>query len=157
MKLKLSKLDAAKNQLEVAILLFFDDRDIVSVHTLTRASHEILEKLCSGKNIKSMHQEIMGSVIKERVQEFRAIVDEPKNFFKHSSRDASKMIEFDSQSSEFFLWDACRLYKSLTGEMPKNLYLFFLWFNLSHPDLFIAPEILGLLAEMAKSFHVKNP
>ena len=110
MTLELSKIDAAKNQLETAVRLFFhDDGDIVSIHTLVRASHEILERLCSGKNIKSMYEEIIENVKKDKVKELRAIVDEPKNFFKHSNRDSDKTLEFNPQSSEFFLWDACRL------------------------------------------------
>ena len=42
--MNISKLDAAKRQLETAVELFFNHKDPVSIHTLTRAVHEILEK-----------------------------------------------------------------------------------------------------------------
>ncbi len=44
-----TKLDAARRQLHTAIRLFFANEDMVSVHTLTRASHEILRTLLSAK------------------------------------------------------------------------------------------------------------
>jgi len=44
-KLKISKLDAAKRQLETAIRLYFNEADPVSVHTLAGAAHTISEIL----------------------------------------------------------------------------------------------------------------
>ena len=41
----ISKLDAAKRQLEMAIKLYFNDDDPISIHTLASASEEILMKL----------------------------------------------------------------------------------------------------------------
>jgi hypothetical protein len=40
-KLKISKLDAAKRQLEVAIRLYFYFGDPVAIHTLTAAAYNI--------------------------------------------------------------------------------------------------------------------
>ena len=42
---KVPKLDAAKRQLRTGIILFFEDADTVSVHTLTSAAQELLRDL----------------------------------------------------------------------------------------------------------------
>jgi hypothetical protein len=44
-KLSITKLDAARRQLETAITLWFHDADPVSVHTLAMAAHGILRAL----------------------------------------------------------------------------------------------------------------
>lgn len=44
-KLKISKLDAAKRQLETAIRLYFNSADPVSIHTLACAAHSIISDL----------------------------------------------------------------------------------------------------------------
>ncbi len=132
----ITKLDAAKNQLETAIQLFFQNGDAVSIHTLVRAAHEILEVLCAGKDKKSMMKGILENVKEDKVDELMATINEPKNFFKHATRDPAQKIEFNPESSDLFLWDGCKLYEALTGEMPKTFYLFNLWFSLSHPNLF---------------------
>jgi hypothetical protein len=154
--ISISKIDAAKSQLETAIQLFFQNGDAVSVHTLVRAAHEILEVLCAGKDKKSMMKEIMENVKEDKVDELTAIINEPKNFFKHASRDPAQEIEFNPESSDLFLWDGCKLYQALTGEMPKMLYLFNLWFNLSHPNLFANQDFKEILKWIAKSFNPGN-
>lgn len=44
-KLKISKLDAAKRQLETAIRLYFNEADPISIHTLAGAAHTILSDI----------------------------------------------------------------------------------------------------------------
>ena len=44
-KLAITKLDAARRQLETAITLWFHDADPVSVHTLVMAAHGFLKHL----------------------------------------------------------------------------------------------------------------
>jgi hypothetical protein len=46
---KITKLDAARRQLHTAIRLYFENRDLVSVLTLSRASHDILRTLLISK------------------------------------------------------------------------------------------------------------
>jgi hypothetical protein len=44
-KLKLSKLDCARRQLELAIELYFMERDPVSIHTLAGAARQLIEDI----------------------------------------------------------------------------------------------------------------
>jgi hypothetical protein len=43
--IKISKLDAARRQLDTAIELWFHDGDPISIHTLTSAAFEIIQDL----------------------------------------------------------------------------------------------------------------
>jgi hypothetical protein len=51
---KVSKLDAAKRQLETAIRLYFSDGDPVSIHTLTAAAYNILRDVTKQKGVELM-------------------------------------------------------------------------------------------------------
>ncbi len=44
-RVRVTKLDCAKRQIETAIMLFFENHDPVSAHTLTGAAYEILRGL----------------------------------------------------------------------------------------------------------------
>ena len=51
---KVSKLDAAKWQLETAIRLYFSDSDPVSIHTVTAAAYNILRDVTKQKGVELM-------------------------------------------------------------------------------------------------------
>ena len=49
----ITKLDAARRQLNQAIWLLFEDRDVVSIHTLACAATTILNDVAKAKKIRS--------------------------------------------------------------------------------------------------------
>ncbi|MGA2658601.1 MAG: hypothetical protein ABSH34_13945, partial [Verrucomicrobiota bacterium] len=51
--IRLSKLDAAVSQLNVALTFYLEDRELVSAVTLAGAAEEILGKLCEQKGMPS--------------------------------------------------------------------------------------------------------
>ena len=53
-KMYVSKLDAAKRQLDIAINLFFKNSDPISIHTLTAAAYEILAVIAKHENIQTI-------------------------------------------------------------------------------------------------------
>lgn len=136
MKVKITKLEAAKLQLETAIKLFFEDGDFVSIHTLARASHEILEALGKkqGKNtfIKEASDKF---IVKERREEVMVKLNEAKNYFKHSDRDPDKILEFNPDFSTYFLWDAARMYHILTSGLSKEMAIYQTWFSIKNPEV----------------------
>ena len=57
----LTKLDVARRQLAVAIRLFFDDRDTVSVYTLATNAWEIVDALCKFLDVDSLSKQTRGN------------------------------------------------------------------------------------------------
>lgn len=113
MKIFLTKLDCAKRQLETAIDLFFRSGDPVSIHTLTRASHEILQTLCEKQGVHSSLFCDLQMIKEEYRIEVKQALNKAKNFFKHAERDPDEVIVFNPEVSEFYIWDACRMYMFL--------------------------------------------
>ena len=123
----ITKLDAAKKQLETAIRLYFNDADSISIHTLACAAHEVL---CSINKKRGNHPTIMSDhLIKEPHKKmFREMLNEAKNFFKHADKDPDAVVEFNPETNEYYLLDACETYEILTGEKYPHFIIFRGWF-----------------------------
>jgi hypothetical protein len=136
--LRIAKTEAARRQLETAVLLYFNDKDPVSIHTLTWAAHEIISRL----NQKRGGAPLMldGRMVKEEFkEEMRKRMRDAYNFFKHADRDPDRSIDFNPETNDFCLWDACEGYEMLTGEKNPYLIIYRGWFNYRYPDILNTP------------------
>ena len=137
-----SKLDAAKRQLEIAIRLFLSNEDIVSTHTLTAAAHEVLRNLCNKQGKESALKDTMLRMVKpEMKKKFIKMQNDPENFFKHADRDPDAILKFYTGNTEMFLWDVCAMYQQLTSELTPLIKVYYLWYFSKHTDQIIdSPE-----------------
>lgn len=138
-----TKLEAAESQLATAIQIFFADGNDIAIHTLARASHEILDRLCAKKNIQ---RGVIEEGLKNVKPEFRKIVidkvNKAKNYFKHGSTDLEEKLSWEPKVTEYFLWDATSLHQRFAGVSRKvpEIIIYMLWFRLHHEDLWINSE-----------------
>src|SRR5580704_280818 len=78
-----SKLEAARRQLDTAIYLQFNDGDFISIHTLSYAAIEILDALLQAKgkrNFSVLRSEAVKPEYRDRAE---ALFRQTANFFKH--------------------------------------------------------------------------
>jgi len=135
--LKVSKIDAAKRQLETAIRLYFNDADPVSIHTLTGAAHKILSDL--NKKVAGPPMLTNDAIIKEEYKkEFWQKINEARNHFKHADNDSEAVIDFNPEINEILIYDACMKYEQLTGEFVPYVRIFGGWFVSGHLDFFMS-------------------
>ena len=132
--IKITKIDAAKSQLETAIILYFSNSDPISVHTLSAASHEIIQTLCKPKGIKSAIKDF-DAVKPEKKKQYIDLVQGAQRFFKHADEDPDGLYEFIPETTGFLIFDACQMYQQLTNEIPKIFRIFSLWFYFNEPDI----------------------
>ena len=137
-RLKISKLDAARRQLELAIELYFLRRDPVSIHTLVGAVYTILKDLNKHRGGKPM---LLESVVTEYVipgkeNEVLNKLYEAENFFKHADRDPETTVDFNPDANDLVLWESCMKYNEMTGEQSRIMQCMNLWFQIQNPDLF---------------------
>jgi hypothetical protein len=135
MKIFISKLDAAKRQLETATQFFFRKGDPVSIHTLTGAAFEILEDICLKRGIKSAHKLLLESIRDDKRDEVSQRLASAKNFFKHADKDPDGIEEFNPELTSIYLWDACSIYFALTKEFVPLFKVLELWFYSTDPEL----------------------
>jgi len=151
----ISKLDVAKRQLETAIRLFFKEEDPVSIHTLSAAAYDILNPLCNSKGIKGFVKNTE-MIKKERRKEYSKMINSAQNFFKHGSSDKDQVYQFHYEATPFFIWDACNMYFHLTGERPKELSIFNIWFYLRDPNMLAESPNKEILIKATVEFNPSN-
>lgn len=131
---KLTKLDAARRQLRDAIILFFERRDPISVHTLAAAALQVFADV--GKVVGAQSLLRHGLYIREeKKKEWFAILNEAQNFFKHADKDPDGAIEFKPAVTPFYLLDAVLLQVQLDQKLIPASRCFLLWFYLAYPDV----------------------
>ena len=139
-KIKVSKLDAAKRQLETAVRLYFNDADPIAIHTLAGASHTILSDL--NKKYGGAPMIVSDFLIKdEKKKEIRTVINKAKNHFKHADTDPEATVDFNPEVNEFFLFDACEKYQEITSEKVPHFIIFRIWFASEHPNICSFPDI----------------
>jgi hypothetical protein len=152
-KFMVSKIDAAKRQLETVIRLYFSDGDPVSIHTLTAAAYNVLRDVTAQTGADPML--IIGIMLDYVKPEHKSMIiaktNEAENFFKHADRDHNTSLDFNPEMSELLIIDACAQYKKLTGEEPPLFVVYRVWFTVNHPDVFIFPE------ELKKAMGINAP
>lgn len=126
-KIQLSKLDCARRQLETAIRLYFLEQDPVSTHTLISASRQLLLDL-SRASQPSVTLLLSDEHIKPEMRgEWRKLVKEAANFFKHADQDPQATLDFFPDNNCIYLLDCCDLYYELSHERPPLIFLFQVW------------------------------
>lgn len=130
----LTKLQAAERQLRVAIRLFFERRDLVSVHTLAAAAQDVLRGLGRRRGIGSIFKDSV--LIRPGYREKMAdLFNEAQNFFKHGHHDPNRQLKFYYKITKFYLLDAAFLYNQLTGRTLPEIAVLSAWFVSNFPDI----------------------
>jgi hypothetical protein len=143
-ELKISKLDAARRQLETVIRLYFGDGDPVSIHTLTAAAYNVIHDVSAKRGATPMLVKdlIVNYVRPEYKRTFLGKINEAENFFKHADRDSETTLDFNPDMSEMLIVDASMQYHQLTGELPPLFRIYQTWFLAQYQDVFNFPEEL---------------
>lgn len=150
-KIKISKLEAARRQLVTAIRLYFNNGDIVSMHTLAAAAFKITQNISdsSAEPSDSVTAWVDKLVRPDYKKEFWRKLHETANFFKHAEQDPEAIHEFYPEQTENILFFAVYQYRGLTGEWSPEIRLFSTWYMMHHPKAFnTPPEVVQLGREL---------
>jgi hypothetical protein len=136
--IKVSKLNAAKRQLETAIRLYFNDADPVSIHTLTGASHAVLTYLAKKNCNKAPINDF--SIKNAYKREMRRKIQAAKNNVTSADKTPGSTVTVNMLTNEHFLFDACEKYMGLTLEQVPFFIIYRGWFVYKHPNMFTFPR-----------------
>ena len=141
-----TKIGAARSQLNEAIALFFEERDPVSIHALAGASLQILNDHIQDQGIvwdNSLLLHYNSIHVKDEYRrEWCAKVNEARNFFKHADkdiRDGRKSIEFHPSTNDFHIMEAIRSLIVVEGDqcvLSLEMKAYLAWLILNYPRCF---------------------
>jgi hypothetical protein len=134
-KLNVSKLSAARRQLDCAIELWFLDKDDVCIHTLAAAAYQIIHDINQKRG--GVRDLLYDSVVVK--DEYRpmwvGVFKRPVNFFKHADNNPEGIVEFSPFSSlAFMLFSLLGL--EAIGETTNDVEdALTTWISIREPDL----------------------
>jgi hypothetical protein len=134
-KIRVSKLDAARRQLDCAIDLWSHGCDEIAIHTLASAAHEIIRTLCKQRGLRDVLFDTSADIIKpEYFQAVRKKLLEPFNFSKHADRDPSAILEFAPFISTVFMLASIEGLRSLGERLSTDQNILLEWLSFHYPD-----------------------
>jgi hypothetical protein len=155
-RIKVGKIEAARRQLEAAIVMYFNGGDSVSTHTLATAATEILTDLAEHRGSANAWSELEGVKPEHRAR-VRAVFRKAQNFFKHADQDPEEVMDFNPEATAFFILEGVERYRDLSCENPPILRVFSLWFRFRWPDVFIfTPEEQAKFANLRVFWSTNN-
>lgn len=150
--LPVSKLDAARRQLETAVRLYFFHGDPISIHTLASAAAQILHDI--NKNQRRNPTMFRDVFLKHFLPEQRPVVRKTlataENFFKHADRDPQAVLNFRVAQTELVLLEAVEAYHRLTSELVPLLAVYYSWFMIEAGKEFVLPAEAEALRRKAR-------
>lgn len=152
--MEVSKLEAVKRQLNIAIYLYFNDMDLVSCHTLVGAARNILFDFFKIKNINFKPVSIISKLKKKHYENW---LRGAQNFFKHASaEDQIKKFDLKEEMTENLLYDAISRYQKL--EVPSaHMQIFISYFLLKNRDDISENSYLLQIQDILSAFQNKTP
>lgn len=135
-----SKVDAARRQLESAITLYFQGGDPIAVHTLACAAHQIVHDINQHKNGKDAPELLFNNL--NFKDEFRGLLikhfHKDYNFFKHANKDPDPngKIEFNPKSTEIFMLFATKGLSYLGVPYSNKMTAFLIYIRIHNPEFF---------------------
>lgn len=132
-KIRVSKLDAARRQLDCAVELWFAEKDEVSIHTLAAAAHQIIHDINKKRGVADLFFDSI--VIRDEYRaEFVALVKRDMNFFKHADKDVEGITEFVPLGSILFMLFSAVGLQQLGERLNDVEDIFILWLAFHHPN-----------------------
>lgn len=121
----------------MAIWLWFEDRDIVSVHLLTSAGNRIILDLAADQGLPATppfnEQYLVPGLEKEMKKAFRLT----ETFIKHAKEDPNAVHDFKPLWTELYLFCSIVGYHKLFGDpVPDLMILYTLRLAMIRPECF---------------------
>ena len=134
-KITISKLVAAKRQLQTAIRLWFSDGDPVAVHTLAFAAYEIIHVISKKNNPYRPTLIFDSDMIKDEYRsDWNKTIKSTAGFFKHANKDPSGSIDFVPATTVLFLMASLSGLRTMKEEAGREGVAFFYWLCFHQPD-----------------------
>ena len=145
--MELTKIDVARRQLGVALALFLEDLDPVSVHTLASAGGELAEYLAREVGSTPFIEHVLQTDATMTPTAYYRLARQHYNAFKHLNRlngtkrdDQALLAAFDDRQNHALLFIGWSDLLAATGKLPIEVQVFQVWFYASYPEKLTAKE-----------------
>lgn len=122
-RLSLTKLEAARRQLETAVELWFRGGDPIAIHTLASAGSDVLRDVAkaNGYEVAIGTERLLTVVKPEYHDEVDRLLRNSQNYLKHADRDPDGVLEFDLAKPKCVCWTRVKPSASLQPPLQPCL------------------------------------
>jgi hypothetical protein len=115
---QVSKIEAARRQIDTAIELYFSGGDFLSIYSISFAAHQVLNDIYR----RHRDDDFLELVSQKLPPDFRRDLAKPANFLKHADRDHDTYLpEINYVQIEAVLCVATILYKRISGDLTLKM------------------------------------
>lgn len=143
-KIRISKLDAARRQIDAAIRMTFAGEDPVAIHSVVAAGHRIIKDLCEKRGDIESYLQFTDWINPNYAKEYWQRLNASANFLKHADKDADHIHDMDDQTSDYMILFASRWYGALGNSLSIEMKVFAGWWMAYHPE-HIKPDAIAKL------------
>ena len=127
-RITVTKLDAARRQLDTAIELSFTDGDPISIHVLAYSSYEIVHRLFRRAGFKDDLVFDTALLPEDHRGTWNKMIKEAPNFFKHCNRgEANETISFFPGYADLFMITSLHALKRIGCKLNRMEMALTLW------------------------------
>jgi hypothetical protein len=135
-KIRVSKMDVVRRQLDTAIRMTFGEEDAVAIHSVAAAANQILRDICNDRGDVESYCQVKCLVRPECEATFWTdLFNRSANFFKHADRDANGIHEMDDEDADFIILFALHWYEGLGFFLTPEMRVFANWLTMCRPEL----------------------
>lgn len=118
---RVSKIEAARRQIDTAIELYFSNGDFLSIYSISFAAHQVLTDI-----YKHYQDDGFLELMSQKLPaDFRKYLANPANFLKHADRDHDACLpEINYVQIEAVLCVATILYRRISGDLTLKMKAF---------------------------------
>ena len=133
----ITKIDAAKIQIDTAIRMLFNADNPIPIHTLSMAGFRILRDIAKNKK-SSLYEKIEFMIKPEMMGEFWKLIQKYANFIKHADKDPEGSINnFNEEINDSILFLASLYYQDVGCKLTPEMLTITVWYSALHPDFII--------------------
>ncbi|WP_158803945.1 hypothetical protein [Acidisoma sp. L85] len=159
----ITKIEAARRQLEAAIRLVAAEEDELAVHTLTMAAYGVLTDLAKGNLTYETDLKPHATALGKKT------LYDTASFLKHADRDPQGTIAaFAPEENDWRIGFCLVAYRFLEGSFTYTMAAFHHWMLIRHPDHFLLEydedegleklyrDAIGFLREHGRSAELRG-
>lgn len=132
--ISVTKVDVAREQIDLAIELFFKGAPSIAIHAVAPTAYAILFSLSKFRNGKFAFDEEL-RIKPEILGEWCRKTREAANFFKHADQDPSATLLFHEHLNDYKLLQCCFGYEEARGGLTPSMEAFSRWFQIFYPSV----------------------
>ena len=149
----ITKLDAARRQIDTAIALYFCNGDFISIHTLAYAAFSLVKDICDKTdNPASFTRWVKDTIHPDQHDQVFKAISSAGNYFKHADRDHEKQYSYIPLQYEYILFLSMRMYDAICGELTSHMTVFKVWYMLHYPKSCSDEKLRDSMPNARKNF-----